>query len=547
MVRVALGQLNTTVGDLDGNVARMAEWTARAAEQGADLICFPELAITGYPPEDLVLRPRFVEDNLAALDALAVATAGSSCAVMVGFVDRSEQGLHNAAALIRDGRVQERYHKIQLPNFGVFDEKRYFVPGTTACSIRLASSELGLSVCEDAWHGDAPFDEYAHTRPRVVLNINGSPYHHGKGEERLEIARDRARQTGAWFVYVNAVGGQDELVFDGGSMVVSPHGQVVTRAAMFEEDLAFWEQQDLDGGGAWSVALGAPPPLWPTGPEEVYRALVLGLGDYVRKNGFRDVVVGMSGGIDSALVATLAADALGPGAVRLLAMPSEYSSPESSEDAIECARRLGARIDIVPITDVFDVYRRTLADLFAGTDEDVAEENLQARIRGNLLMALSNKFGSMVLATGNKSEYAVGYATLYGDMAGGFAPIKDVPKTLVYEIAAWRNEHGPGGPPIPDRIMTKPPTAELRPNQLDTDSLPPYDLLDPIIEAYVEEDADADAIVARGFDRATVERVMRMIDRAEYKRRQAAPGVKITPKAFGRDRRLPITNRYGLT
>ncbi len=546
MVRIALGQLNTTVGDLDGNVQRMVEWTARAAEQAADLICFPELAITGYPPEDLVLRPSFVEDNLAALDALAASTAGSSCAVMVGFVDRSDLGLHNAAALIRDGRVDERYHKIQLPNFGVFDEKRYFVPGTAACSIRLASSELGLSVCEDAWHGEAPFDEYAHIRPGVVLNINGSPYHHGKGEERLEIARDRARQTGAWFVYVNAVGGQDELVFDGGSMVVSPDGQVVTRAAMFEEDLAFWERQDLDGGGAWSVALGAPPPLWPTGPEEVYRALVLGLGDYVRKNGFRDVVVGMSGGIDSALVATLAADALGPGAVRLLSMPSEYSSPESTEDASECARRLGARIDIVPITDVFDAYRRTLADLFAGTDEDVAEENLQARIRGNLLMALSNKFGSMVLATGNKSEYAVGYATLYGDMAGGFAPIKDVPKMLVYEVAAWRNTQGPGEPPIPERILTKPPTAELRPNQLDTDSLPPYETLDPIVEAYVEDDLDVDAIVARGFDRATVERVSRMIDRAEYKRRQAAPGVKITPKAFGRDRRLPITNRYGL-
>ncbi len=283
-------------------------------------------------------------------------------------------------------------------------------------------------------------------------------------------------------------------------------------------------------------------------PEEVYRALVLGLGDYVRKNGFRDVVVGMSGGIDSALVATLAADALGPEAVRLLAMPSDVLvARERRRTRSSAPARLGARIDIVPITDVFDAYRRTLADLFAGTDEDVAEENLQARIRGNLLMALSNKFGSMVLATGNKSEYAVGYATLYGDMAGGFAPIKDVPKTLVYEVAAWRNAQGPGEPPIPERIMTKPPTAELRPNQLDTDSLPPYEMLDPIVEAYVEDDLDVDAIVARGFDRATVERVARMIDRAEYKRRQAAPGVKITPKAFGRDRRLPITNRYGLT
>ncbi len=542
MVRVALGQLNTTVGDLDGNVARMVDWTTRAAEEGADLICFPELAITGYPPEDLVLRPRFVEDNLAALDALAVATAGSSCAVMVGFVDRTEEGLHNAAAMIRDGRVQERYHKIQLPNYGVFDEKRYFVPGTAACSVRLASSELGLSVCEDAWYGDAPFDEYERTRPQVILNINGSPYHHGKGAERLEICRARARQTGAWIVYVNAIGGQDELVFDGGSMVVSPDGQVIARASMFEEDLVVVKIDSAVAPGRQSTE-----PSWPTGPEEVYRALVLGIRDYVRKNGFGEVVIGMSGGIDSALVTTLAVDALGPEAVRALAMPSPYSSRESVEDAVGCAQRLGVRIDTVPITDVFDAYRRTLADLFAGTEEGVAEENLQARIRGNLLMALSNKFGSLVLATGNKSEYAVGYATLYGDMAGGFAPIKDVPKTLVYELCAWRNELDPATAPIPDQIMTKPPSAELRLDQLDTDSLPPYDLLDPIIEAYVEEDCDADAIVARGFDRATVERVMRLIDRAEYKRRQAAPGVKITPKAFGRDRRLPITNRYGLT
>ena len=545
MVKVALGQLNTTVGDLDGNVARMIDWTARAADEGADLICFPELAITGYPPEDLVLRPGFVEDNLAALDGLAASTAGSSCAVMVGFVDRSELGLHNAAALLRDGRVEERYHKIQLPNFGVFDEKRHFVPGTAACSIHLGSLKLGLSICEDAWHGDAPFDEYARTRPQVVLNINGSPYHHGKGAERLEICRDRARQTGAWFVYVNAVGGQDELVFDGGSMVVSADGQIAARAAMCEEDLLFFGVQDLEGGGSWLTSQG-PDRQWPTGSEEVYRALVLGLGDYVRKNGFRDVVIGMSGGIDSAIVATLAADALGPAAVRLLAMPSPYSSPESVEDAMDCAGRLGVRIDVVPITDVFDAFRRALAEQFDGMEEGVAQENLQARVRGNLLMALSNAFGSLVLATGNKSEYAVGYATLYGDMAGGFAPIKDVPKTLVYEIAAWRNTQGPGEPPIPERIMTKPPTAELRPNQLDTDSLPSYGVLDPIVEAYVEEDADVDAIVARGFDRATVERVARMIDRAEYKRRQAAPGVKITPKAFGRDRRLPITNRYGL-
>jgi NAD+ synthase (glutamine-hydrolysing) len=545
VVRIALGQLNTTVGDLDGNVARMIEWTSRAADQQADLICFPELAITGYPPEDLVLRSGFVDDNLEALDALARSTARSSCAVMVGFVDRSDAGLHNAAALLRDGHVHERYHKIQLPNYGVFDEKRYFVPGDAACSVRLASSDLGLSVCEDAWYGNAPFDEYARTHPSVIVNINGSPYHHGKGAERLEICRDRARQTGAWIVYVNAVGGQDELVFDGGSMVVTAEGEMAARAAMFEEELVFVDLKPLADGGRTSVTLGEPVDPWPTGPEEVYRALVLGLRDYVCKNGFSKVVVGMSGGIDSAVVATLAADALGPDAVHVLTMPSPYSSFESVEDSVECARRLGIRIEVVPITDLFDGYRRTLFEQFAGTEEGVAEENLQSRIRGNLLMALSNKFGSLVLATGNKSEYAVGYATLYGDMAGGFAPIKDVPKTLVYEVAAWRNTQGSGEPPIPERIMTKPPTAELRANQLDTDTLPPYEVLDPIIEAYVEDDVNVDAIVARGFDRATVERVTRMIDRAEYKRRQAAPGVKITPKAFGRDRRLPITNGYG--
>jgi NAD+ synthase (glutamine-hydrolysing) len=540
VVRIALGQLNPTVGDLDGNVARMIEWTSRAVDQRADLICFPELAITGYPPEDLVLRSGFVEDNLAALETLARSTAGSSCAVMVGFVDRSPAGLHNAAAWLSDGRIHERYHKIQLPNYGVFDEKRYFVPGDAACSVRLASSDLGLSVCEDAWYGNAPFDEYARTRPTVIVNINASPYHHGKGAERLEICRDRARQTGAWIVYVNAVGGQDELVFDGGSMVVSPSGDMVAHASMFEEDLVVVKVDAAVAPGRRSRQ-----PAWPAGPEEVYRALVLGLKDYVCKNGFDEVVVGISGGIDSALVATLATDALGPGAVHVLTMPSPYSSPESVEDSVDCATRLGVRIDVVSITEAFEAYRRTLSELFAGTEDGVAEENLQSRIRGNLLMALSNKFGSLVLATGNKSEYAVGYATLYGDMAGGFAPIKDVPKTLVYELCAWRNEVDPARPPIPERIMTKPPTAELRANQLDTDSLPPYEILDPIIEAYVEEDVDVDAIVARGLDRATVERVTHMIDRAEYKRRQAAPGVKITPKAFGRDRRLPITNRYG--
>jgi NAD+ synthase (glutamine-hydrolysing) len=534
VLRVALGQLNTTVGDLGGNVDRMLAWIDRAEEAGAHLVCFPELALTGYPPEDLLLREEFVRDNLDALAGMAGATRGRAIDVVVGFVDRTEAGIHNAAALMRSGAVAERYHKIQLPNYGVFDEKRYFVAGGRTLRVEVRGSEAGISVCEDAWYGELPFAAYVGAG--LIANINASPYHRRKVAEREEICRRRALETGAWIVYVNAVGGQDELVFDGGSMVVAPDGSVACRAAMFEEDLLL---VDIEG----STATPDHRSTWPEETEEIYRALTLGLGDYVRKNGFHDVVIGLSGGIDSALVATLAADALGPEAVHVLAMPSPYSSPESVDDAIDCAQRLGVRIDTVPIADVFAAYRSSLSDVFAGRPEDVTEENLQARIRGNYLMALSNKFGSLVLATGNKSEYAVGYATLYGDMAGGFAPIKDVPKTLVYELAAWRNARTDPAP-IPDRVTTKPPSAELRPGQLDTDSLPPYDRLDPIVEAYVEDDLGVDQIVGAGHDRSTVERVIRMIDRAEYKRRQAAPGVKITPKAFGRDRRMPITNRY---
>ena len=541
MVRIALGQINTTVGDLDGNVDTMSAWTARAMEAGADLICFPELAITGYPPEDLVLRRTFVDDNLEALEELARRSAGE-CAVITGFVDRSNAGIHNAAALLRGGVIEARYHKVKLPNYGVFDEKRYFVPGLTGCTVRVASSDLGISVCEDAWAPGPPFDEYARRHVPLVLNINGSPYHRHKIAERLDICRDRARETGAWIVYVNAIGGQDELVFDGGSMVVSPQGELAHRAAMFEEDLLVVDLHQLEGG-QWSAAAEGEARRWPEGPEEVYRALVVGMGDYVRKNGFTEVLVGLSGGIDSALTATLAVDGLGAQAVRAMTMPSPYSSAESVEDALEVARRLGIRIDEVRIDEVFKSYLSALEDAFRDTTEGVAEENLQARIRGNVLMALSNKFGAMVLATGNKSEYAVGYSTLYGDMAGGFAPIKDLPKTLVYELVEWRNAQG-GAPPIPQRVIDKPPSAELRPNQKDTDTLPSYEVLDPIIEAYVEEDRSPEDIVAAGFDRDLVDRVVGWIDRAEYKRRQAPPGVKITPKAFGRDRRMPITNRY---
>jgi len=537
-VRIALGQVNPTVGDLPGNVDLLTAWASRATEADADVIVFPELAITGYPPEDLVLRPQFVDDNLTALDALADGTAGG-CPIVVGFVDRTDAGIHNAAALIGDGTVIARYHKIKLPNYGVFDEARTFTPGDEACAVRVSGSELGLSVCEDAWMPGPPFDAYAERKTPVILNINGSPFHRGKADERVEICRDRALETGAWIVYVNAIGGQDELVFDGGSVVVRPDGKLAHHAALFEEDLLIVEIE-----GEASSAQDRPD--WPEDLEQVYRGLVVGLRDYVRKNGFEQVVLGLSGGIDSAFVTVLAADALGPEAVRTLAMPSRYSSPDSLVDAQEVASELGVPIEVLEIEDVFTSYLKTLEEPFRDGKAGVAEENLQARIRGNLLMAFSNAFGALVLATGNKSEYAVGYATLYGDMAGGFAPIKDVPKTLVYELARWRNKAaGEATAPIPQRVLDKEPSAELRPNQKDTDSLPAYEVLDPIIEAYVEDDrSPEDIIAAKGLDPNIVDKVVGMIDRAEYKRRQAAPGIKITPKAFGRDRRLPITNGY---
>jgi NAD+ synthase (glutamine-hydrolysing) len=539
MVRIALGQIDPTVGDLDGNVDLMIAWASRATEAGADVVVFPELALTGYPPEDLVLRSAFVDDNLAALERLAEETAGG-CSVVTGFVDRTDAGIHNAAALLANSEVVARYHKVKLPNYGVFDEQRTFVAGEAECAVRLAGSELGLSVCEDAWAPGPPFDAYARRKTPVILNINGSPYHRGKAGERIEICRDRALETNAWIVYVNAVGGQDELVFDGGSIVTAPDGTLRHRARVFEEDLLI---VDIDENSSFADERLE----WPEEPEDVYRALVLGLGDYARKNGFADVVLGLSGGVDSAFVTTLAVDALGRGAVRTIAMPSRYSSPESLEDAAEIARRLGTRLDVIGIDEIFSAYLGALEEPFRGTEPGTAEENLQARIRGALLMAISNRFGSLVLATGNKSEYAVGYATLYGDMAGGFAPIKDVPKTLVYELVGWRNAQGPGEGPIPARVVTKPPSAELRPDQKDTDSLPPYEVLDPIVEAYVEGDRSPEDIVAEGADPDLVERIVTMIDRAEYKRRQAAPGIKITPKAFGRDRRMPITNRYRRT
>jgi NAD+ synthase (glutamine-hydrolysing) len=536
VVRIALGQLNTTVGDLDGNVARLADAAKRATAEGADAVVFTELAVTGYPPEDLVLRRSFVDDNLVALDALAAATA-EGCTVFVGFADRSPAGVHNATAVLRDGAVVARDAKCKLPNYGVFDERRTFVPGAESEIVDVAGTPIGLSICEDAWAPGPPFDGYVGTP--IVANLNASPFHRGKAEERIDVLQARAAETGAWIVYVNAVGGQDELVFDGGSLLVAPDGSVHCRAARFDEDLLV-VTIEADG------ATGDARPAWPSDPEEVYRALVLGTRDYATKNGFTGAVLGLSGGVDSAIVATIATDALGPDAVHALAMPSMFSSDGSLNDAEDVASRLGIRLDTVPITDVFRAYEAQL------TDHDVVQgltaENLQARIRGNDLMAFSNRFGWLVLATGNKSEYAVGYSTLYGDMAGGFAPIKDVPKTLVYELCAWRNAAARADgatEPIPESVLTKPPSAELRPDQKDTDSLPPYEELDPIIAAYVEDDLGIEEIVAAGIaPTETATRVATMIDRAEYKRRQAAPGVKITPKAFGRDRRLPITNRY---
>lgn len=557
MIRIALAQIDPVVGDLESNVEKMAVWAARATDEGADLVCFPELAITGYPPEDLVLRQDFIDDNLRALAALAT-EAAHGAAILTGFVDRSRAGIHNSAAVLHGGGVIKRYNKIQLPNFGVFDERRYFVSGETGCTLRVAQSAVGVSICEDAWHAGPPFNLYAEAGAGLIVNINGSPYHVRKSSERVEILRERARQTGAWIAYVNMVGGQDELVFDGASMIIAPDGEVTHRAAMFEEDLLVVDlaipvaAQGFPGAGVPATdkrgLASTRSAVWPEhDPGEVYGALVLGLRDYVRKNGFGDVVLGLSGGIDSALVATLAADAIGAANVRVLAMPSPFSSAESVEDAVELAARVGIRIDEVRIDDVFKSYLSALEDLFAGTESGLAEENLQARIRGALLMAISNKFGSLLLATGNKSEMACGYSTLYGDLAGGLAPIKDVPKTLIYELCAWRNRQAAGRgeiEPIPERVITKPPSAELRPNQKDTDSLPPYEELDPIIEAYVEDGLSPDDIILSGANPSQVERVVKLIDSAEHKRRQAPPGIKITPKAFGKDRRMPITNRY---
>ncbi len=563
-VRIAGAQINQVVGDLAGNRDRILQAMAWAAEEGADILALPELAVTGYPPEDLLLRDDFISANLDVLHDLAAASG--PMLTVLGFVDKTDpvasatledsvnRSAANAAALLYDGEVRGVYHKVHLPNFGVFDEERYFVPGRDPNPVwSLGEASLGISVCEDIWVEDGPPLLQAKTGAQVLININASPYHFDKDRERIELLQHQAATAGVPLIYVNLVGGQDELVFDGASMILDADGRIVYQARQFEED-RFWADVEMGFTGLTGLPgvpehqlrteRAAPPPE--SDPRlsedaEIYAALELGLRDYVRKNEFPGVVLGLSGGIDSALTATIAVDALGPDRVWGVSMPSRYSSSGSVDDSAELAGRLGFRFDVIPIDDVFASYLTALASPFEGTVPGVAEENLQARVRGAVLMALSNKFGPMVLTTGNKSELAVGYATLYGDMVGGFAVLKDVFKTRVYSLARWRNREEEL---IPQVIIEKPPSAELRPDQLDSDALPEYDALDAVLELYVGGDESVDSIVSQGHDPDVVYRVTRLVDRNEYKRRQSPPGVKISTKAFGKDRRLPITNWY---
>jgi NAD+ synthase (glutamine-hydrolysing) len=524
-LRVALCQIDTVVGDLQGNVGRALGALERAEAAGADVAVLPELAITGYPPEDLLLKPRFVADNAEALEKLAARTGRVT--LVVGFVEEAGGRLHNAAAVCADGAVQGVYRKRLLPNYAVFDEERYFEPGSGPMPLfDIAGVRCGVSVCEDAWAANGPLAALGAAGAEVILNLNASPYYAGRLREREEMLAARAREAGCPIVYVNSVGGQDELVFDGGSLVIDADGTVSSRAPQFAEDVLV-------------VEVGTRGPLAEPLPrqEEIYRALVVGTRDYVEKNGFREVVIGLSGGIDSSLVACVAADALGPDRVHGVSMPSRFSSEGSLVDARALAEHLGIDYRVVPIEPAHAALLDMLAPSFEGRQPDLTEENLQSRIRGVLLMALSNKFGWLVLTTGNKSELAVGYSTLYGDTAGGFAVIKDVLKTDVYELARLC-------PAIPQAVLHKPPSAELRPDQRDDESLPPYEVLDPVLAAYVEDDRTAAELEEAGFDPVLVRRIVGLVDRAEYKRRQSPPGVRVSRKAFGKDRRMPITNAY---
>ncbi len=532
-LRLALAQVNATVGDIAGNVRKVLSACDRAREAGAHLVVFPEMVLPGYPPEDLLLRPSFVEENLAAWRKVAGSARGVT--VVAGFVDRDGKGRAcNAAGVATDGRVLGVYRKMHLPNYGVFDEMRYFRRGTEPGIFPVGDTRVGITICEDIWVRRGPVAREAKEGANLILNISASPYHAGKWEERRDLVAAHARRTGLPVAYCNLVGGQDELVFDGGSMVVAPRGELIARAKMFSEELLLCEI-----GGPSEGGLVAPIPRI---EEEIFRALVLGTRDYVEKNRFPGAIIGLSGGIDSSLVAAVAAEALGPSRVLGVTMSSPFTSPESVEDAHALASNLGIRCLDLSIGDAFEAFGRTLAEPFAGRAADTTEENLQARIRGTILMALSNKFGEIVLTTGNKSEMSVGYATLYGDMAGGFAVIKDVFKTMVYRVSRRYNESR-GRDVIPARVLTKPPSAELRRDQKDSDSLPEYDLLDPILKMYVEEDKSVPEMVAAGYPEDVARRVVTLVDRSEYKRRQAPPGVKITPRALGKDRRMPITYR----
>ncbi|MCX8110383.1 MAG: NAD+ synthase [Syntrophorhabdaceae bacterium] len=563
-IRIAMGQINCTVGDLRGNKNKIIEYLHKAESIGADIVCFPELAITGYPPEDLVLKPHFVQENIDVM--YDISKKVGQMVVVCGFINREEDRIYNAAAVMYKGLVCGIYHKALLPNYGVFDEKRYFRPGGEPIVFAFGSLRFGVNICEDIWFKEGPTRLQAMASATLILNINASPYHAGKIKTREAIITEQARDNNIAIVYTNMVGGQDELVFDGGSMVVDRDGYIMARANQFKEELYTVEiplshltkvyDSQQKKARQWShrvieITDKTPkkdrpkvelPPYIPLEPDaEIYNALILGLNDYVYKNGFSKVVIGLSGGIDSSLVCTIACDAIGSENVKGVFLPSPFTSRESREDVYELAGNLDVQVLEIPIDPVFTSYISSLDEFFKGLKEDITEENIQARIRGNIVMALSNKFGWLVLTTGNKSEMSVGYATLYGDMADGFAVIKDVPKTLVYRLARYRNTKGHV---IPERVLVKAPTAELKPNQKDSDTLPPYDILDAILKAYIEEDKELDEIVSMGLDVDTVKQVLRMVDLSEYKRRQAPPGIKITPKAFGRDRRMPITNRY---
>ncbi len=536
-LRIVMAQLNTLVGDIEGNAARVLDAARRARDEfKADAVVFPELTISGYPPEDLLLRPGLHSRVLQALEQVSQGVDGID--IVVGYPQEASGGIFNAASLLRDGHTVATYHKHHLPNYSVFDEKRYFSEGHEPCVVEIKGVRVGLTICEDVWH-PGPVALAAEAGAQLILNLNASPFHTGKELEREEIMAERVADVRLPIVYVNQIGGQDELVFDGRSFVMDGDGQVVQRAPAFEEGL-YLVELDFDGELV-KPCLGELAPV--LGDEAaVYRALVLGVRDYIEKNGFRGVVLGLSGGIDSALSLAIAVDAIGPERVEAVMMPSRYTADMSVADAEEEAKILGVDYQVITIEPLFNAFLASLAHEFEGLPVDTTEENLQARCRGVLLMAISNKKHKIVLTTGNKSEMAVGYATLYGDMAGGFDVLKDVPKTLVFRLADYRNSLGYV---IPQRVIDRPPSAELAPDQKDVDSLPDYPVLDEILERYVERDQCRDDIVAAGFDEEMVRRVIRLVDVNEYKRRQAAPGPRITRRAFGRDRRYPITSGFG--